>query len=688
MNPTIPEQALASYHSFIDEQFDGAELAGLAEFLGVDLTDEDRDQAIDAVVVAMVSPGFFEELMRSFDNDAMDAFLGLLDLGDLLPTRYLAPRSEEEHETTSRAFALLKKTGLVILSTRPESVVVIHPLARVLLAETLEKYRHARFATLKLEPTAPCPLRSMAALTLNFVRTDGMRITNKGDFYQRLHEKATKLFGTVNERWGAPLFDFLILSFLSAGATSVNEDGFVVIQTERARDLLNSPLREFAVEILFRDDSTSSLAISLLELLIQWREELPDGWTSTRHIVTRGSLFDFHYHADDDDRLLETAMTLHILGLVDVATMDGQRWFRPNAAGEALLSLLESGDIDQASSQPDETCAKEAIVQPSLEILVPLDATANTHWRVGAFGKLKSVDTHCTYEIDKAHCQAVFSRERLDFDEWIVGLSEVARHGVPDNIERTLRAWLGQQAVVELSRGTVMRVRGREDGDATLSDAVRNNLSEAARKLKAKRVAPDVYVIPEGTRNHQIAAALNQNNLLSEDLAVQKSRRWFAKPIEAEPQDMLRTLSKELDEIRHHQRTHLDAINFFHLASPFMAFDGGASPGSVERDSWAIEDPQASPDRAPAADDRAFDPRPEEVSELLHAAVRHGKAVEILLDDIYHNASRVIVPESILRRGSQNYLTGLCLETKEHRAFNLEYVRRARFVERDEPSAS
>ena len=485
-----------------------------------------------------------------------------------------------------------------------------------------------------------------------------------------------------------------MVSLSRAGVVSINDDGFCVIRTDRARAVLDAPPGQFAIEFLFRNDTSSSLAISLLELMRKWRKELPGGRTSTGHLLTHGSLHDFHYYERDDQRVLRTAVELQMLGLAEHSTMEGGKWFRPSPDGEALLSLLEAEDGPDALLKDSEEATAEAVAQPNLEVLLPIDAAAEAHWRVGAFAKLTSVDTLCHYEIDKTHCQAVFSRERLIFDDWIEGFARVAKHGVPENIDRTLRAWLGQQAVVELSSGTLLRLRSSDEEDGNdgstgsetqpaekVSDAVRNNLAEAARKLKAKRIAPDVYLIPEGTRDHKIAAALNENNLISDDLTNDTTRKWSSRPIEAESADMLKTLRRELEGIRHHRELHLDAGNFFRLSSPLAEAEDEEEEPAV--DGWEVHDPPVDHGSSPAGDDRAFDPRPEEVSELLHSAVRHGKAVEILLDDIYHNASRVIVPESILRRGTQNYLTGFCLETKEHRAFNLEYVRRARFVEKD-----
>lgn len=669
---SFPSETIAAYRSYVDDHFDDEQLSTLAAFLGLELTDEETEDALDLIVETITSPGKLESRLTLADENAVGFLLRLLDLGEVLPTRCLMPRGHGELEHYTKAFTLLRQTGLISLSLEPESVVVIQPLARMLLAKQLCEYRRQRLELTELQDLPGAPLRSILLLVVNFVRSHGMRVTNKGDFYRRHHDKAKKLFAAAHVRWDVSLFDFALVALSRSGVLRVNDEGFFFVTPEKLRAMITSPAQDFALEFLFRSDSTSSLLISLIELFRGWRSELPDGWASSKHVTTHGSMHDFHHYEQDSKRALQAALELQILGLVESATSDDEKWFRLSPQGEALASFLENEDEDRLPDEDRAASSPEAIIQPNLEIIVDIDGSAEAHWRVGAIATLTSVDTRCHYTIDKNHCQAVFSREGLIFDEWIEALRSVAKHGIPENIERTLRSWIGQQASVELFGGTVMRLAQEEGEDGQPSPAVQNNLAEAARKLKAKRIAPGIYVIPENTRDHKIAAALHENNLVAEDLSFHKPRQWSTEPGSATREEMQQTLQRELEEVRTHRRHHLESANYFH-------HDEAPPEKSAAPETYRVEDDAPPAEGGAWAGDSWAD-----VSELLHAAVRHGKAVEIELNDLYHNTSRVLVPESILRRGSRNYLTGLCLESREHRAFPLEYVKRARLVEREE----
>jgi hypothetical protein len=272
--------------------------------------------------------------------------------------------------------------------------------------------------------------------------------------------------------------------------------------------------------------------------------------------------------------------------------------------------------------------------------------------------RLERVDSMCRYSIDKAHAQAVFSREEIDFAEWIEDARRSAAHGLPENVERTLKTWLARPATAQVESGIVVRV------SPSRGDAARAALLEAAKMLGARELAPGVFLARPEVGRRRIAAVLKQSGLrvrFDGDDADEAEGGGAAAGAAFEPAPVaLADRYRECREINRRIQDEIDAL----LAPRRRDAAAAASASSAGPAAARLIDESNDLDRSP--------------SRVIHEAVRSGRAIEIVLVRRGVEETWPLEPESVFKRGNRVYVSGYCPQTEDLRAFAVDEVVRAR----------
>jgi hypothetical protein len=699
-------EARDAYHRFLDEDCDQEAVRELAARLGLDFAEpaaaaepdpaaaagpaagRDLGARVAAVVEELEKPGRLLDVVGEANERAAVLLLDLLDLGEVHPAGSLrhVGKPGEEAELT-RAFLELSKLGLTrVVWHAGDPRFVIHPWVGHLLAEPVARLRRERLEKSPLEVTASPALAPLLTLVLNYHRGEPVRMTTAGNLYKRHLDRAHATFAALGPGEERPCFEFATELLAGWGALSLGAEGFLRVEEARWSALLAAPATDWTFEYIARRASWGFAPLLLLDIVEGFADVLPGGWTRPAHALPHSELF--------AEELLPGPFALRrgleelaLAGLLEHARNEAGSWYRLTASARDLLKRLGVAEADaggdgehgpplaaragadmeaDADADADAVSAGApkpasrgdlALVQPNLDVLVPLAAPPRIHWWAGAVARLETVDTVCRYRIEKRHALSIFSHGEQDPSAWMAGAKAFSSHGLPDNVEATLRGWLANVAPVDCAEGVLLRL-AEEDRTEARAAAI----AAAAQELGAKRVGPEVYLVPEAVKRSRLQRVLRAHGLCPTgsgmDSRAQRGDEEVL-PTLVGSRATTRELALRLEAIRL-GRADLQEELAGTCRPPAPTGSGGGDGGATR--------------------DTCVSGKPGEISLVLHRAVRNHRAVEIVLRGD-ESRTWILLPDAVRRRGSCVYVRGTCVETDEKRSLPLASITQVRLLE-------
>jgi len=206
---------------------------------------------------------------------------------------------------------------------------------------------------------------------------------------------------------------------------------------------------------------------------------------------------------------------LQLGGLIQTGANAEDSYLRLSPVGRAFVSgegleLLESNS------------GVQCIVQPTFQILAPVGLRLDTLWGLGCVAQFEAADRASTYMLTRNSVRQALS------GGWTPGallsfLEEASAVGLPQNVESTVRDWLGNIGELEFHDALIITCTPER------AELVQRALSTL--DLRWKALAPTVFSIPREKRE-QVIEALESKGLSPpeavhrHDLAdTQKNRR-------------------------------------------------------------------------------------------------------------------------------------------------------------------
>jgi len=152
-----------------------------------------------------------------------------------------------------------------------------------------------------------------------------------------------------------------------------------------------------------------------------------------------------------------------------------------------LLERSSDGRLVRAPQPPSPENGK-LVVQPSFEVLAPPDTPPWVIAELGRFAELQHADRFATFRLSEAAAQLAID-EGASIDELVALLSAHAAHGVPQNVQHTLRRWTQKARRAVLSTGVAVYF-----DDAAQAAAAARAL--AAGQMDATALGDRVLVVP------------------------------------------------------------------------------------------------------------------------------------------------------------------------------------------------
>jgi len=270
----------------------------------------------------------------------------------------------------------------------------------------------------------------------------------------------------------------------------------------RGRSLHLCEMRRIVAELLAEDPTRWWAGDTLFVVArVRYLASLDARRIRDRHRDRHFSAFDAVREGVPDlraDLALTWRRTLHVLGMVDVATRGG-------AVTALRLSTLGAKVLGIAPVEDD--AGRPLLVTPDFEVVVlPEGDVAGCVHRLGGFAqRIKSGDVvHFRFTRDSVEDAVAEGR---DVGELLAWLSEKARGPVPANVATSLRAWAAAVTFGTLERGVVLRLPRAEALDAVLA------LAEM-KDLVVRRLSPTEALLRDEIRDRRVLAALRAEGVV------------------------------------------------------------------------------------------------------------------------------------------------------------------------------
>jgi len=300
---------------------------------------------------------------------------------------------------------------------------------------------------------------------------------------------------------------------------------------------------------------------------------------------------------------------------------------------------------------PEDEGFRQFYLTPSYEIMAPAGLAPILLFRVGELAELTGCDRANTYKITEVTIEQAL-RKGWRREEVFDFLRESSQIGLPENVENTLRSWMGQEADVEFHEIVALTVH---------RSSVRK--MEGLRQLKPyllHRFAPGLYAV-DRRRIPELVAELQATGFNP----AKELRRYPADQDAAEARERLHHLLAEARDQRD------DPLARAHSADT-QPEDLRPVPGSNAAQGAARQKrKQEGPVRV----------SPKEVRAIVERAVNQGLWLEMVYLSAKDQTRRtlIVAPERItLNREGAQVLVATDVSTQTRLTYNLAQIERAR----------
>ena len=350
--------------------------------------------------------------------------------------------------------------------------------------------------------TTPTGYSVIALLT--YINQHKIRLTRQGEIFKKNKDELLVFFANLWADQGSEkLLDWFV-DFVTEMGLARNRGGFLEIDELAVSEFLDISARE-------RRD-LQMVYFTRKEPLLRWVLQMlsdigPDDWVAIKGLRTlyrrryMGTVFHRRYVLKsyylppsgfhDPDPPLET---LQLAGLLETGLNDKESFLKLSAMGRAFMANEE---LDGLESSKGVQC----IAQPTFQVLAPVGVDLKTLWSLGTLAQLESVDRASTYLLTRDSVRQGLSTGWRT-ESLLSFLDDSSAVGLPQNVNSTVRDWLGRQGEVELHDCLVLTC------DLEHATSIREVLEKLDFPWEA--LAPTVFAVPRERRAEAVEAIESQ----------------------------------------------------------------------------------------------------------------------------------------------------------------------------------
>lgn len=553
-----------------------------------------------------------------------------------------------------RTMLQLANRGMVVASQEHDGqffYVIPEILLDGLLVElqedlSLPTFSHPDVRVMDHRPFCP-PLEFSITSLATYIDQNHPRLTQRHEIYRHDQEAMDQFFAQIWEP-DSELFAFHLQFLMMHGMVELRGEYLALhrdvmeewlqLEAEDQRDLLFRALDKrfamaewvlWAVHAATRDQGGSWVAERPLVALYRrwrrgedWRERLGRGVYGATRTSERES-FSFS--------------PLVRSGILEMGQWGQEKFYRLSPRGRQLLEPAEDDGFQQF------------YLTPSFEIMAPAGLAPILLFRIGELAELTGCDRANTYKITELAVERSLERgwRRDDVLQFLRDNSQI---GLPDNVEATLKGWIGHRGDVEFHDLMLMTVHR--------SQIRRLESNKRIKPYLLHRFAPGMYAV-DRRRRDEILAVLEESRF-----SPAKDVRSY--PGDPEQVEARRNLHRMVAEAR--EASVDPAVRGAAVLAPEQF---ALVPGSRTSGGQAAPEP----DQPPAV-------TPTEARALIERAMSKDRDLEMVY--VAKTGQRLtlkILPERLAFKADAPVLVGLDRDEDTQRTFLLERIERLRVIE-------
>lgn len=552
-----------------------------------------------------------------------------------------------------RTMLVLANRGLVVASPEQDGhyfYVVPEILVDGLLGEladelTLPVFSHPDVRVMDHRPFCP-PLEFSITTLATYIDQNGPRLTQRHEVYRHDQEAMDEFFSQIWEP-DSELFSFHLQFLMMHGMIELRGEYLAL-----NRDVMEEWLQleaEDQRDLLFRAlDKRFTMAEWVLWAVHGATREQQDSWVAERPLVAlyrrwrRGEDWRERFQrgvyapSRTSERESFSFSPLVRSGILEMGQWGQEKFYRLSPRGMQLLEPSEDDGFQQF------------YLTPSFEIMAPAGLAPILLFRIGELADLVGCDRANTYKITELSIERALERgwRRDDVLQFLRDNSQI---GLPDNVESTLKGWIGHRGDVEFHDLMLMTVHR--------SQIRRLESNKRVKPYILHRFAPGMYAV-DRRRRDEIMAVLQEGGFSP----ANDVRNYPGDPEQVEARRNLHRMVAEAREAA------VDpAVRGVNLIQPeqFMAVPGTRTASAAPTE----------PDQPPMVSAA-------EARQIIDLAMSKDQDLDMVY--LAKNGQRLtlrVQPERIAFKADAPVLVGWDREEDAHRSFLLERIERLRVAE-------
>jgi len=617
-----------------------------------------HDRMIQLAVRAVAQGSRLGALLKALHERDRKAIAALLQCGGIVHAdefhRELQLSYGGHEREWKRTMLVLGNKGVVMASRENDGqffYIIPDVLIDGLLAEltddlALPTFEHEDVRVMDARPFCP-PLEFSVTSLATYIAQSSPRLTQRHEIYRHDKEEMDRFFSQV---WDADseLFQFHLDFLMMHGMVelrgeylALNRDvmeEWLQLEPEDQRDLLFRALdkrfdmAEWVLWAIYAASKASGAGEWVAErpLVAQYRRwKRGEAW---RERYARGT-----YSATRTaERQSYSFAPLVRAGILDMGQWGQEKFYRLSTRGKQLLEPSEDDGF------------RQFYLTPSFEIMAPAGIAPILLFRLGELGSLVGCDRANTYKITELSIEHAIERgwRRDDVLQFLRDNSQI---GLPENVEATLKGWIGHRGDVEFHDLVLMTVHRSQ---------IRK--LEGNRQIKPyilHRFAPGMYAI-DRTRRDEIMSVLQDSGFAP----ATDTRNYPGDPEQVEARQNLHRLVAEA------RNAAIDPVNRGQTLVEPEAL--AAVPGTR-----TAKSPAAEPDEPPLVDES-------EVRMLIDRAMASDSDVQMVyLAKTGQRLALTVQPQRLAFKSEAPVLVGLDRAEDARRTYLLDRIERMRLTE-------
>ncbi len=549
-----------------------------------------------------------------------------------------------------RTMTVLADRGVVVASAIQDGqffYIIPEPLVDGLLQELEEDMRLPVFVSdevrvLDERPFAP-PLEFSVTSLATYIDQNAPRLTQRHEIYRHDKEAMDAFFSQV---WTADseLFSFHLDFMMMHGMVELRGeylalnrdvmDEWLQLEPEDQRDLMfraldkRFPMAEWVLWAIHGAGADAWVAERpLMGMYRRWKRG--EDW---RRRLQSGSFASGRTHERESFSFAPLVRS----GILDMGQWGQEKFYRLSTRGRHLLEPVEDDGF------------RQFYLTPSFEVMAPAGLAPILLFRLGELAELVGCDRANTYKITEGSIERAVERSWRR-DDVLQFLRDNSQIGLPDNVEATLKGWIGHRGDVEFHEVTLLTVHR--------SQIRRLEGSKRIKPFLLHRFAPGLYAV-DPSRLPEIEDVLREIRF---DPA-KEVRRYPGDPEQVEARHNLHRLVAEARE---------EAVDPVNRIQDLVAPES-LHPVPGTKVAKLPKGESELPPEVDAAQARA----------LLEQALATNKDVELVyLGKNGQRTTALVEPQRMTFKADAPVLVGLDKDSDERKTFLIERVERLRLVE-------